>query len=764
MKHPGLLRRLLHSWACMRAARHEFDPAAAPPPGLPKVSVMVITYNHERYIAQALDGILLQERDFDIEINVIDDASTDRTQEIVREYQRRHPGLVRCCFGETNLGHIATQLNTYRGFQTLRGQYFAILEGDDYWTDPAKLRTQIRFLDSHPRYVACAHDTLKVHEDGSRPPEHFLPFKAFGRRRAAIGDLIGLAGVFHLSSLVYRNVFAARPPLCLSDPYSCEATVNMVYGQFGDFHHIPGYMSVYRAHGTGVFSRQTIERMWMFHLHGFRRFALYLGPRYLYYFVRAIAGFSAFALSAWKRGEGPRLDARHRLLFRVHLAAAKSLFLALHPFFLLRVQARAIGRNLAGLLARWSGDRAPAADGELPPLLVRLLDSRAAFRALRSGQHAPPAAGAAPDAGTPRVSVILTTCNDATHVAQAIASVLAQVRDFDMEVNVVDDGSTDGTQRVVLDHAARHPGLIRCFLHEPADGEPSWQRHMHRALQTARGQYVALLSGSEYWCDRHKLARQVAFLDANPAYVGCSHETADEVDGVAAPVASSETGTRAGMDADIDALLRQSVVLHQSTLLYRNLFGRRPPACLADPFSSQAGMNVVYAQFGTFHRLPQIMSVERTPAAGAQPAALQVNVWLFQLCAFRRFALYLGRRHLHRFAEAVAGYCTYVLTAPQRGGPRLPPRARVVFRSHLLGARSLLPALRAAHRADAAVRSAHARIAAALAPGSIYRLLVRISPAWLLRTVVAVEMRWPRIQALRREWKQSADLQFHDKG
>src|SRR4051794_636990 len=173
---------------------------------------MVITYNHGKYIRQALESILQQERDFDLEINVIDDASTDDTQRIALEYQERYPAVVNCLFNESNVGHIATQLNTYRGFQSLRGHYFALLEGDDYWSDPSKLRKQVSFLDANPAYVACAHNTLKVFDDGSRPPEHFLPFKKFGRNRATIADLISMSGVYHLSSVLYRNVCGQRPP------------------------------------------------------------------------------------------------------------------------------------------------------------------------------------------------------------------------------------------------------------------------------------------------------------------------------------------------------------------------------------------------------------------------------------------------------------------------------------------------------------------------------------------------------------------------
>lgn len=285
---------------------------------LPFFSVMIITYNHENYIAEALDSILMQNRDFPIEINVIDDASTDNTQSVVNEYKDKYPDIINCYFNEFNVGHIATQINTYRGFQTLRGKYFALLEGDDYWTDKNKIKEQIAFLESNSEYVACAHNTLKMFDDG-RPPEHFLPFKNFGRNRANMYDLIHMSGVYHLSSIVYRNIFGQTPPYCLADPYSCEVTINMVYGQYGDFYCIDKDMSGYRVHGQGEFSTRSPEDIWLFHIHGYRRFFFYLGPKYFTKFSSAILKFSRYVLKAPNTGEVEALNLSTRIIFLLHI-------------------------------------------------------------------------------------------------------------------------------------------------------------------------------------------------------------------------------------------------------------------------------------------------------------------------------------------------------------------------------------------------------------------------------------------------------------
>ena len=142
--------------------------------GRPKVSVMIITYNHEKYIAQALESVLMQQTDFHFEINVIEDASTDRTQEIVMRYVRQYPDIVKPFFNAKNIGFKVTQKNFYRGYLTLTGDYLAILEGDDYWTSPHKLQKQVDFLEANPDFALCGHNTIKSYEDGSQEPHRFL--------------------------------------------------------------------------------------------------------------------------------------------------------------------------------------------------------------------------------------------------------------------------------------------------------------------------------------------------------------------------------------------------------------------------------------------------------------------------------------------------------------------------------------------------------------------------------------------------------------
>lgn len=121
----------------------------------PLVSIACDTYNHAPFIRDALEGFLIQKTDFPFEIIVHDDASTDGTADIVREYERAHPGLFRCVYRAENVYSRDPKILEHYVFPLARGKYTAICEGDDYWTNPLKLQTQIDYMESHPDCTFC---------------------------------------------------------------------------------------------------------------------------------------------------------------------------------------------------------------------------------------------------------------------------------------------------------------------------------------------------------------------------------------------------------------------------------------------------------------------------------------------------------------------------------------------------------------------------------------------------------------------------------
>ena len=132
----------------------------------PKVTVWCLTYNQKEYIRDALDGFVMQETNFSYEVIVHDDASTDGTTDIVKEYAEKYPNIIKPIVEKENqwqkggLKHIITIMNE----RFRRGHYISFCEGDDYWLDPLKLQKQVDFLDSHPDYSMCFHSAKKKYE------------------------------------------------------------------------------------------------------------------------------------------------------------------------------------------------------------------------------------------------------------------------------------------------------------------------------------------------------------------------------------------------------------------------------------------------------------------------------------------------------------------------------------------------------------------------------------------------------------------------
>lgn len=118
----------------------------------PVVSVCMITYNHENYIREAIEGVLKQKTDFPIELIIGEDCSTDGTRKIVVEYAKKYPNIILSLLSETNLGMMRNFLDTMKA---AKGKYIALCEGDDFWIDPYKLQKQVDFLEENQDFGLC---------------------------------------------------------------------------------------------------------------------------------------------------------------------------------------------------------------------------------------------------------------------------------------------------------------------------------------------------------------------------------------------------------------------------------------------------------------------------------------------------------------------------------------------------------------------------------------------------------------------------------
>lgn len=212
-----------------------------------KVSVLCATYNHEEYLRQTLDSFLNQKTDFPFEVLVNDDASTDSTGDIIREYAARYPEIIRPFYQKENLYSRRINLYDVVFFPACRGEYIAVCEGDDYWNDPEKLQLQVNWLDAHPEYSACVHNSIGRFTD---QPDKVL-FAQDGDRDIPFEQVVqGMSHAYHTSSILARREFILNPPdyrdVAYHQGYFTDYAVGVRLGLSGKVRFLDRCMSVYR--------------------------------------------------------------------------------------------------------------------------------------------------------------------------------------------------------------------------------------------------------------------------------------------------------------------------------------------------------------------------------------------------------------------------------------------------------------------------------------------------------------------------------------
>lgn len=213
-----------------------------------KVSVSLISYNQERYIEQAILSVLTQRVTFDFELVIGDDCSIDRTREIIDRYAASDD-RIRVLDRPRNLG---MNRNFWSTLRECRGEYVALLEGDDYWIDSAKLQMQADYLDAHPG-VALTHHRVLVLDQATGRMRHDPRLPRI-RRRHTLDDLLRRGNFLYTASAMFRNRDLGEPPPWFLDLKIGDFVMHAMNAARGDVVYLPHTMSVYRVHSGGVHS------------------------------------------------------------------------------------------------------------------------------------------------------------------------------------------------------------------------------------------------------------------------------------------------------------------------------------------------------------------------------------------------------------------------------------------------------------------------------------------------------------------------------
>lgn len=249
----------------------------------PKLSILMLAYNLEKFIAQAVESVLQQKINFSSEFHIIENCSTDGTREILQQYAELYPDKIKIILHECNMG---SKYSALEGLKLSTGRYLACLDGDDYWLSPHKLQKQIDFLEAHPDFMMCAHNTMMVHENSSRPDE--LMIKQAIKSEHTVLDFVNGASYFHVSSLVFRNLFCRNLPDCMSHDYVGDYFMNIFYAQYGNVKYLNEVMSVYRVHDKGMWSSFNQLEKEMKNLDGLVIYNRLLGYKYDVFFTKLI--------------------------------------------------------------------------------------------------------------------------------------------------------------------------------------------------------------------------------------------------------------------------------------------------------------------------------------------------------------------------------------------------------------------------------------------------------------------------------------------
>jgi len=214
----------------------------------PLVSVVLRTYGHAEFIAQAIESVLIQRTPFPIELVIGEDCSTDGTREIVRGYAERYHDLIRAVLPGQNLGHGQILL---RAIEAARGRYLAYLDGDDYWTAPDKLRRQVEYLEANSDCRSCFHDVSLVYDTAGMPSGSVSP--GFAEARLGLADILAECFV-PAPSMMFHKVVADSLPAWSFESAWIDWVIHIKAAELGPLGYIAEPMAAYRVHDGGMFS------------------------------------------------------------------------------------------------------------------------------------------------------------------------------------------------------------------------------------------------------------------------------------------------------------------------------------------------------------------------------------------------------------------------------------------------------------------------------------------------------------------------------
>lgn len=227
----------------------------------PLVTIHCVTFNHEKFLRETLDSFLMQKTTFSFEVIIHDDLSTDGTRDIIKEYKKKYPNIIKPFLEKQNQFSLGKDDFIKKMFLLSKGKYIAQCEGDDFWTDENKLQKQVDFLEKHADYALCFHPVKVFFQDGKKEPYIFPEGKA---KKDFTLDKLLQANFIQSNSVLFRTVKYEDIKTGIT-PY--DWYMLLYHAQFGKIGFINEVMSAYRRHDKGMWweAQKDITRIWRGH-------------------------------------------------------------------------------------------------------------------------------------------------------------------------------------------------------------------------------------------------------------------------------------------------------------------------------------------------------------------------------------------------------------------------------------------------------------------------------------------------------------------
>lgn len=241
-----------------------------------KVCVLITTYNHEKFIAEAINSALMQKVNFDYDIEIIEDCSKDRTRDIVVEFQKNYPDKIRLVLEQSNQNSNKSWAKEIQNAQT---PYIALLDGDDYWTSPHKLQNQVDFLDQHQECSICFHQAYNVYPDGRKVLYSQDVNYDFNKGMFTLEDIL-CQNFLPTCSVVFRQGLFEEFPTPFYDMLAADWFLHVLNARYGNIGYIHENWGVRRVHEGGAVSMKSDKEYLELRIATMNVMKRYVSPRY----------------------------------------------------------------------------------------------------------------------------------------------------------------------------------------------------------------------------------------------------------------------------------------------------------------------------------------------------------------------------------------------------------------------------------------------------------------------------------------------------